>query len=422
VNTKNILKKISFILPTGAAAFLVYFSMYAFRKPFAVGTFEGIELWGLNYKVILIIAQVIGYTLSKFIGIKVISELKNKHRPWLIIGFILLAESALLGFALVDAPYNFVFLFLNGLPLGMIWGLVFSYLEGRNSTEILATILSASFIMASGVTKSIGKYLILNYGVSEFWMPFYTGALFIIPLLIAVWWLEKAPDPTEEDILNRSERLPMSNKDKKQLFFSFFPGLTALIIMYFFLTAFRDYRDNFMAEIWIETGFKNNANIFAKTEIYIAIISLIILALFVLVKNNLRAVKTMFSMMIFSLLVTAFMTYIFFEYQAISAVVWMTIVGLGTYIAYIPLGSMLFDRIIASFKGKGNAGFLIYIADAFGYLGSILVLLYKEFFFEGVSILKFSIKFTYITTGIGIVGLVLAYIYFTRLFEREAIG
>ena len=56
------------------AAFCTYFCMYAFRKPFTVGTYEGLSLAGVDYKIVLVIAQVAGYTLSKFIGIRVVSE------------------------------------------------------------------------------------------------------------------------------------------------------------------------------------------------------------------------------------------------------------------------------------------------------------------------------------------------------------
>ncbi len=419
MNISMLKKKSSLIISAGLASFLVYFCMYAFRKPFAVGTFEGYEIWGFNYKIVLIIAQVIGYTISKFIGIKVISEMKKDRRPWLIIGFIILAELALLGFAFVEPPYNFIFLFLNGLPLGMIWGLVFSYLEGRSVTEILATILSASFIMASGVTKTVGKYLMLTFSVSEFWMPFYTGLIFLIPLFIGVWWLEKIPYPTKEDILLRKERIPMTGTDKKKLFWGLLPGLTALIVMYLFLTAFRDYRDNFSAEIWIETGLKDNASIFAKTETYIAFLALTILAIFVFIKDNLKAVKTMLLVMMVGLISVAFATYLFHQHQALTPFAWMTIVGLGVYIAYIPLGSMLFDRIIGALSFNGNAGFLIYIADAIGYVGSVLVLLYKEFFFKGTSILSFFIQFTYLTFFFGILGLLVAYFYFNSLFKAQ---
>ena len=136
------------ILSVGSAAFLVYFCMYAFRKPFTVGLFDEVDVWGFDYKIILILAQVLGYACSKFIGITVISAMLQRQRAMMILGLVVAAELALLGFALVDAPYNIIFLFLNGLPLGMIWGVVFSYIEGRRTTELLAVILSASFIMS----------------------------------------------------------------------------------------------------------------------------------------------------------------------------------------------------------------------------------------------------------------------------------
>ncbi|MFM8930826.1 MAG: DUF5690 family protein, partial [Gemmataceae bacterium] len=63
-----------------AAAFGAYFCMYGFRKPYTAASFRGDTLWGLDWKSMLVIAQVLGYTLSKFLGIKVISELPARHR------------------------------------------------------------------------------------------------------------------------------------------------------------------------------------------------------------------------------------------------------------------------------------------------------------------------------------------------------
>ena len=141
-------------------AFSTYFCMYAFRKPFAAGTYAGVVtipfLGELGYKSLFIIAQVAGYCSSKFLGIKVISEMEAKKRAKAIILFIAIAWAALLGFALAPSPYRALFLFLNGLPLGMIWGLVFGFLEGRQISEVLGAGLSASYIMASGAVKGVG--------------------------------------------------------------------------------------------------------------------------------------------------------------------------------------------------------------------------------------------------------------------------
>src|SRR6185503_9792047 len=66
--------------------FLTYASVYAFRKPFTVGTFsEAPLIFGMAYKDALVIIQVLGYTLSKFYGVKFIAELKHIGRGKIIL-------------------------------------------------------------------------------------------------------------------------------------------------------------------------------------------------------------------------------------------------------------------------------------------------------------------------------------------------
>ena len=146
-----------FTLFAGLAGFCAYFSMYAFRKPFAAATFGAVEGWhfAVDYKIALVLAQVAGYAASQMIGVKVISEIAPRHRGVAILGLIGVSWVALLAFAVTPAPWNVAALFLNGLPLGMIWGLVFGFMEGRRTSEVLGAILCSSFILSSGVVKSV---------------------------------------------------------------------------------------------------------------------------------------------------------------------------------------------------------------------------------------------------------------------------
>lgn len=225
---KAVNKKTAVTLKAAFAAFGVYFCMYGFRKPFTVASFEGLSYFGIDYKVLIIIAQVMGYFISKFLGIKFISELKPEKRIFYLFIFIAVAELALLGFAVIPAPYNILCMFINGIPLGMIWGIVFSYIEGRKTTEIIGLFLCSSFVVSSGFTKSAGKFLIDTFSVSEFWMPFSAGLLFIIPLLIFGLMLEKLPQPTEEDILLKNKREPLNKSERKKSFSSFWFRWSAL--------------------------------------------------------------------------------------------------------------------------------------------------------------------------------------------------
>src|SRR6202000_2626577 len=97
-----------------------------------------------------------------------ILELQPGARRKCIFVLVGIAWLALLFFAIVPAPYNIVFLFINGFPLGLIWGLVFGYLEGRKSTEFMAAVLSISLIFASGFIKTIARGLMGSFHISEY--------------------------------------------------------------------------------------------------------------------------------------------------------------------------------------------------------------------------------------------------------------
>ena len=89
-----------------AAAFSVYFCMYAFRKPFTAAAFDGQEVFNNELKSLLIISQLLGYMISKFIGIKLVSELNRKYRAFAIIGLIVFSEVALVLFAFAYFQYS----------------------------------------------------------------------------------------------------------------------------------------------------------------------------------------------------------------------------------------------------------------------------------------------------------------------------
>lgn len=160
-----------FTLYCASAAFGTYFCMYAFRKPFSAGTFEVYVAMGIGIKMIYVASQVFGYTLSKFIGIKWVSEMTPPRHAGSILGLIAVAPVTLMLFAITPVPYNAIWLFVKGLPLGMVFGLVMGFLEGRKLTEAMIAGLCARFIFASGAMKSTGTWLITDMAVSEFSMP-----------------------------------------------------------------------------------------------------------------------------------------------------------------------------------------------------------------------------------------------------------
>ena len=399
----------------GSAGFAAYFAMYAFRKPFTAATFENVPGWhfALDYKIALIVAQVAGYALSKFVGIKVVSEIQPRHRAAAILGLIGVAWLALLGFALIPAPWNIAMLFINGIPLGMIWGLVYGFMEGRRTSEVLASMMCASFILSSGVVKSVGSWLMTDWQVDRFWMPAATGVLFMPLLLLSVWVLRQLPPPNARDEAERVRRAPMTGDERREFLRAYAPGLIAIIFAYVLLTAFRDFRDNFAAEIWRALGYVGEAGIFSASELPVAVIALIGMGAVTVVRNNRRALMVIHAMVAAGFVLLGLST-LAFQMHLISPLVWMILTGSGLYIAYNPINAVLFDRLVAASGRIANAGFLIYVADSVGYLGSVVLLLWRNFGQASLDWLQFFTAGAYVTSVVGTAATVVAAIYFYR--------
>lgn len=398
------------------AAFCVYTCMYAYRKPFTVGTFQYLQFLGVDYKIWLVVAQTIGYTLSKFFGIRFVAELKTDRRLFAILLLIGIAWAALLLFAIVPAPYNVVFLLINGFPLGIIYGIVFSYLEGRRATEFLGAVLASSFIFASGFTQSVGKFVITSLQVSDWWMPFITGLIFIVPLLLFAIVLDKTPVPDEEDISQRTLRSSMNKQQRRSFLKYFFGGLVALIITYVMLTILRDYRSNFASNIWTELGLGNNPAVFTQSELLPSIIVLLIMSTLILIRNNIRALMINHLLIIAGLIVSMISTLLFLHHH-LDGFWWMTLSGTGLYMAYVPFNCMLFERLIASFKYVSTAGFIIYVADSFGYLGSSVILFVKNFGALSITWSYFFATMVLIVGAGGIILTIFSLFYFRKKYS-----
>ncbi len=412
LNTKSVFRgsPIQVGIYAAVAAFLTYTMIFGFRKSFTVCTFDGMTVGTLSYKTVLVLSQMMGYLMAKFYGIKFISELKRFGRNKIILLLVGIAWMAWLCFALIPAPYNIIFLFINGFPLGMLWGVVFSYVEGRRSTDFIGAALAVSFIFSSGFVKSVGGWL-MQLGVTEFWVPFCTGLVFALPLLLFIYLMERIPAPDAEDEAARMNRTPMSAEQRKAFVRSFLPGIIACIFIYGFATIFRDIRDNFSADMWKEMGYLNQPAIFSKTETPITLVILVLIGSMVIIKNSFKALMIAHLFIAIGFIIAGVSTYLFTQ-GMVAPIWWMTLVGLGLYMVYIPFNSVFFERMIAAFRFTGNVGFLIYLADSFGYLGSVSVLLSKEIFKVQLNWVQFFSNSVMILSVVGVAITVYAAWYF----------
>lgn len=354
-------------LVAAGAAFAVYFCMYAFRKPFTATTYDNQTLAGLSLKSVLVLSQITGYMVSKFIGVKVVSELPRSRRAVAILVLIGIAELALVGFAFAPVPLKVVMLFLNGLPLGMVFGLVLAFLEGRRQTEALAAGLCASFIISSGVVKSVGQWLVESQQVNDFLMPCLTGLIFLPPLFLFVWLLQRTPEPEDRDREIRSARPAMTRDERRTFFRSYAGGLTLLLVVYSILTVTRTLRDDFGVEIWQRLGVKEKPEVFGMSETIVGFVVTALNAFAIVFVRNLTALRAATGLMITGFGIAIGATLIQWQGQ-LSPFWFMVLCGIGLYLPYVAFHTTVFERIVAESRQPGNLGFLMYLADSIGYM------------------------------------------------------
>lgn len=302
-----------FILWAGGAALLSYSLVYALRKPFTAAGFDGLDFFGMDCKTATSIVQISGYFISKLIGIKVISELKKENRLKFIILSVAVAELSLVLFGALPRPLNVFALFFNGLSLGCMWGVIFSFLEGRRVTDLLASLMGLSIAISSGTAKSVGLFVMEHLHISEFWMPAFIGA-FAFPLLSS----------------------------------------------------------------WA----------FAKVD---AVVTLIILLLFGLMSAVRSNIKVLCLLLVLVTCGTATLGFVAFNYDGLQLppMTWLFLQSLSLYTVYLSFQTLFFERFIACFRIKGNVGFFIVTLDFIGYTGTVVVLVFKEFFNPDINWLDF---------------------------------
>ena len=356
------------------ASFGTYACMYGFRKPFTAAAFSG-EDWPANFKTWLVVAQVFGYTVSKFIGIRVISEMHPERRARVLLLLVVASELALLLFGLLPAPLNAVCLFLNGLTLGLVFGLVLGFLEGRRMTEALVAGLCASFILADGFSKSVGGTL-LQWGISERWMPCVAGLLFLVPLLGFVAMLQQIPPPSPEDEVARTIRVRMTRADRVGWLRRHGVGIGLISFAYLLITVLRSLRSDFSPEIWKSFGTSGQPAVFTQSELWVALGVVAATGSVSCVRDNRKSFFLALGLSLVGLVLggVALVGQSLGIFDGFSM---MVLLGLGLYLPYVAVHATLFERLIAVTKNPGNLGFLLYLSDAFGYLGYVGIMILK---------------------------------------------
>jgi hypothetical protein len=192
----------------------------------------------------------------------------------------------------------------------------------------------------------------------------------------------------------------MGREERMRFVRELFWILVPMAATYLMLTAFRDYRDNFQAELFEAVGvdLEENKQAFSNSERVVAFATVALVSMAIMVRRHLLALRVS---MILMMAGAALAVGAIFLRKAgtIDGMTWMVLSGVGTYLSYILVHCLLFERLVALTRAPGNSVFAMMLFDGIGYLGPIMIIPLSDLLLrDGGSRL---VAFDVITWGLG---------------------
>lgn len=143
------------------------------------------------------------------------------------------------------------------------------------------------------------------------------------------------------------------------------------------LTIQRDVKEDFIVCIIDVSTISSWA--FAQID---SIATLVLLATFALLATTYDHLKVLCILLILSTLGMGTLAFLGINFHHINlpTTIWLFGQSLCLDMAYLSFQTIFFERFIACFKIRGNVGFFIITIDFVGYLGTLALLLFKEFY------------------------------------------
>jgi hypothetical protein len=188
-------------------------------------------------------------------------------------------------------------------------------------------------------------------------------------------------------------------------------GLALLVLVFLLVTILRSVRADFAPEIWAGLLGSVPPDVFAWSEIAVAAGVLVLAGSMVLIRDNRRAFFCALALAVAGVVLIGIVLAALRQ-GVVTAFPFMVLIGIGLYLPYIAVHTTIFERLIAMTRDRGTVGYLMCLADAFGYLGYVGVLFARGLLRPAEDFLTFFQTLSWVVAGACLVLLVPCWRYF----------
>lgn len=373
------------------------------------------------------IAYLLGFGLAKVPAAIVMTSPLYFNNRFRFITFLNLVSAVLIALPLAlsdgDPMWTTLGVFVGVFPASWVYGGIVTYYEGRTSTDFILAVTVPAYLVSGGISRSVTQW-VLNQGVAERWTPLLINAAILAPMTFCFYMTDRAPKANAYDNRLRKERSAMTGEKRVAFVKDMWIPLSLLLVAYGVLTAVKQFRDLFSAELFRASngGEEPPAIFFTLADAFGGLAAFGSYMFLNTIKDSYRSLRSiiflMAAMLVFSLITTA----LFSVGVITDGLVWQMTVGLGISAAYA-VTLPIWDRMVAiSPLNDCTCTFIVFTADLFGYVVSIAMVFWKRFAAEDESLDTVLSQFLFVLVVGSFLILVLigfAALYFASRQKRE---
>eukprot|EP00656_Telonema_subtile_P009546 TRINITY_DN14497_c0_g1_i1.p1 TRINITY_DN14497_c0_g1~~TRINITY_DN14497_c0_g1_i1.p1 ORF type:complete len:472 (+),score=112.89 TRINITY_DN14497_c0_g1_i1:112-1527(+) len=271
--------------------------------------------------------------------------------------------------------------FVSSFFSSWIYGGLVTYIEGRESTELLLAVLAGFFVYAGNLSRGTAS-VVLGWGVTPLLMPLVVGLVTCPIACFLMVLVGRMPGPSVADVSSRSKRRAMTSAQRKEFCGQWWLGILFMLFAYTSVATMRSFRDFYVQQIFAAAMDRTKDQVPSYTYFIAdapgAVLSCAALGAANKISDHIVALKALFAAQIAAVALGLFST-LLFHVGAIGGLAWQMLLGVGVYVSYSLMQTPVFERLFAATGTEGTCSFLIFLSDFCAYVGTTCLLLYNSF-------------------------------------------
>ncbi|AYV77910.1 MAG: hypothetical protein Edafosvirus2_89 [Edafosvirus sp.] len=394
---------------------MTYFCQYFISTSMFAGAFTTNSILGTT-KNALVISQSLSYIMGYIIGFFVLTKIDKENIFKYFIITIFGSFIPMLLFLTSSPLLQIIGTYISGIFITNIWGFIIFYVEGRYASSIIVMIIYMLLIIAGGFAKSMGT-LMLSNDINENLMTVYCSIIGLVGCLFFAYLLNESPERSADEEKSKSSRKTGNDTATTQMEFidKYKIGLITNSIAYGFISSYRKYRDYYQLELWTELMGKDfDAGIYSYSDVIISIVVTLIYCLIIYIKSDLISFFVLLVIMMGGSIIIIIST-IVYSYQTYKPFVWIVVTGIGVYMAYVPPGVLLYDKLISATKTQISIVPIIFLSEMIAQVVTLITILIKSNVYNNYSYVSYFINISYIFGAIVVLGMIISMYNFRKL-------